>query len=169
MSSLAFGALTRKRYQAGSRKSFAEEPPGIGKYIDVLAALIPGEVLALHAAILQFTMEEKIVDGQSTMVISELPTLKWSFFGLIVVSIILYLVARKPKEPGTHKLEWSDILRAAIPPLAFVAWTMLQNNTAFDAVWPDLPFAPRAVIALFMAVLLSVAASVLAKKADRSG
>lgn len=77
------------------------------------------------------------------------------------MSVVLYAV------PRLRRWDRLDFLRAAIPPVAFVAWTMLQRATAFDAVWPQLGQAPRTVIALFVAVLLGVLAAALAYSADQ--
>ena len=93
---------------------------------------------------------------------SEPGTLRLAFVGLIVLSVALYLV---PRFKTREKL---DAGRALIPPIAFVAWTMLQRATAFDAVWPTLGDAPRTVIALFAAAILGMVAARLAKQADQS-
>jgi hypothetical protein len=61
----------------------------------------------------------------------------------------------------------SHYIRMAIPPLAFVGWTMLQRATAFDAIFPGMAEAPRTVVALFLGVLLGLVASALAYKADQ--
>jgi hypothetical protein len=49
MSTLAYGALTRKREGAEPRHSNREDPPELKGYVDALAALVPAEVLSLHA------------------------------------------------------------------------------------------------------------------------
>lgn len=74
--------------------------------------------------------------------------------------MVLYVV---PKVRSWHVLDYGRVL---IPPAAFIAWTMLQPATAFDAVMPDLSKAARTIIALFAAVLLGLAAAALAGKAD---
>ena len=60
-----------------------------------------------------------------------------------------------------------DWVRMAIPPLAFIGWTMLQRATAFDAVFPGMLDASRTVVALFLAVVLGASAAALAYKADQ--
>jgi hypothetical protein len=99
----------------------------------------------------------------STTTITEAGTLAWAFYGLLAVSIFLYVL------PRLHAGTWDrlDYLRATIPPLAFVGWTMLQRATAFDAVCPDLGAPQRSAIALFLGVVLGAVATVLAYKADQ--
>jgi len=131
-------------------------------YIDTFAALVPAEVLSLHAIILSFTTQTQQNEAKKAVTtIVESGTLFWAFFGLIVLSVVLYVV---PRFQAWDRL---DFFRAAIPPVAFVGWTMLQRATAFDAVWPQLGEAPRTVGALFLGVLLGVVATALAYKADQ--
>ena len=59
-----------------------------------------------------------------------------------------------------------DILRALVPPAAFVLWAMLQPTSVFDGAWPDLDADIRWVVALFGAVALGAVASWLAGTAD---
>jgi hypothetical protein len=61
-------------------------------------------------------------------------------------------------------MDWTDIFRALIPPSAFIAWTMLQRATAFDALKLQLGDIPRSVIGLFAAVLLAAVSKILAPK-----
>lgn len=157
MSTLAFAEFTTKREEAVPGSSSSQNPPGVSTFVDALAALVPAEVLTLHAVILSVTTTK--TDKVTT--ISEPQTLQWAFAGLIVTSIVLYVV------PRFSKWDKLDYLRAAIPPLAFVGWTMLQRSTAFDAVAPALKDAPRTVIALFLGVVLGLVASALANKADK--
>jgi putative exporter of polyketide antibiotics len=164
MSTLAYAALTTRRDEADPGSSGASAPPGLGTWVDALAALVPAEVLGLHALILAFTTRvHEEPGGHAITVVSEPATLAAAFVGLCVVSAAFYVV------PRLRDRMWDrlDFLRVAIPPLAFVGWTMLQRSTAFDAIWPQLPSAPRTVIALFLAVLLGLAASLLGYKADQ--
>ncbi len=162
MSTLAYAALTKRRVQVPSGIRTSISLPDVSTYIDMVAALVPAEVLALHAAILSLTTKTaQDQAGRSITTITDPGTLRWAFWGLIFGSILLYIVPRPPlKKP-------LDCLRAAFPPAAFVAWTMLQKATAFDAVWPDLGETPRAVAALFGAVLLGALAKALANRASK--
>lgn len=160
MSTLAFAALTSRREEAPPGTSGSQSPPGVNSYVDAMAALVPAEVLTVHAVILSVTTET----SGSTTTITDIFTLKLAFIGLVLLSIFLYIFPRW--KSGT--LEKFDVVRGAIPPLAFVVWTMLQRTTAFDALYPKLPDAPRTVIAIFAAVILGAIATNLANKADQN-
>lgn len=159
MSIITYAQFTTARANAAPGKSLKEQPPGVSTFVDALAALIPAEVLTMHGVILSVTTSTT----NGTITITAAPTLQWSFFGLIGMSLILYVGTRRI----TGKWDRLDWLRMLIPPTAFVAWTMLQRATAFDAVYPTMSDAPRTVIALFVSVLLGLAASALAYRADQ--
>lgn len=161
MSTIAYAQLTKRREASTPGTSSTQAPPGVSSYIDTVAALVPAEILTLHAFILSFTTQQQVIDGVSSTIISEPGTLRGCFYGLLVLNVIFFVLAKLPK--------WDrfDAWRCLIPPLAFVAWTMLQKSTAFDAVCPDLPMAPRSGIAVFLAVLLGAGATYLSKIADQ--
>jgi hypothetical protein len=143
--------------------SDSTRPPGVTSYVDALSALVPAEVLALHAALLTVTtttVENPM--GEVVTTITEPGALSFVFWGLIVLCFIFYFAGHQSKEWD----KW-DYARMFIPPFAFVGWTMAQKSTAFDAVWPDLPDAYRSIIAAFGAVLLGLAAAYLARIADQ--
>jgi hypothetical protein len=128
--------------------------------VDALAALVPAEVLAAHATILTFTTNTE----DTVVTLTDKPALSIAFYGLIVLSMILYVVGRLIKSSWDA---W-DWLRVLIAPLAFVGWTMLQKATAFDAVAPAaLTSGTRNVIAILGGIVLGVIAAGLAYKADQ--
>jgi hypothetical protein len=133
----------------------------VKSYVDALAALVPAEVLTLHAAIITVTTT---TDGQGSRITPEgFASLQFSFWTLVVFAALIYGV---PKwRSGWDKLDW---IRLLIPPLAFVGWTMLLRTTAFDAVFPPevVPVVPRTVAALLLAAILGFTAALLAAKAD---
>jgi hypothetical protein len=158
MSTFAYGVLTKGRVAAAKDKSVP--PPNVSTYVDMVLALVPAEVLALHGTILTLTTKTgQDSAGNPTTEIQEPRVLFWSFFGLLGLSVVLYLAGIVHK-----KMEWRDIFRAIIPPCAFVAWTMLQRATAFDALGLQLRDVPRSVIGMFAAVLLLTASKILAPK-----
>jgi hypothetical protein len=159
MSTLAYAAFTTNRELAAPGTSKSTSPPGVSTYVDALAALVPAEVLTLHALILSVTT--KTTDG-TTQILFPVP-LSRAFYGLVVLSIVLYVV------PRLVNAKWDrlDYVRVIIPPLAFLGWTMLQRATAFDAIFPHLGGASRTVLALFLGVLLGIVAGALAYKADQ--
>lgn len=161
MSTLMYAAMTAKREEARPNTS-TTETPGVGVYVDALSALVPAEVLAAHAAILTFTTQNSTEGGKTTVTVTEPRTLWWTFWALTVISMAIYFA-------GLGKTNWDrwDWGRILLPAAAFVGWTMLQKGSAFDAVAPDLPSAPRTAIAILGAVVLALVARSLAYRADR--
>jgi hypothetical protein len=158
MSTFAYGVLTKKRAAAAKDKNVS--PPNVSTYIDMVLALVPAEVLALHGMILTLTTKTgQDSAGNPTTEIQEPRVLFWSFFGLLGLSIFLYLAGSLHKKMG-----WKDVVRAIIPPCAFVAWTTLQKPTAFDALGFQLRDVPRSVIGMFAAVVLMTVSKILAPK-----
>jgi hypothetical protein len=158
MSTLAFAAFTNRREEAVPGTSSSSNPPGVSTFVDAVAALVPTEVLTLHALILSVTT----TTAAEVTTITDATTLRWAFAGLILLSIVLYVV------PRFKNWVLLDYIRVAIPPLAFVGWTMLQRSTAFDAIAPSLTDASRTVAGLFLAAVLGVVAVTLARKADET-
>jgi hypothetical protein len=161
MSVVAFANMLNGREEVSPEAVAASknQETGTRDYIVILAGLVPAEILALHAFIVQATTV-KSEDGETTE-ITDASTLKWAFWGLIALSVFLYVVV--------HAKNWDtyDFLRMFIPVVAFVAWSMALPTTAFDAVvGDDLSVAARSVIAVFLAVVLGVLAEGLTKKAD---
>ena len=171
MSTIAYAALTNAREASPPGTSTTTNSPGMRTYIDAFAALVPAEVLTLHALIISVTTEtvQKAVAGDAgntETVTAILPqaavTLKVAFWVLVAMSVALYLV---PRYFG-GKLDRLDIIRAAIAPLAFCGWTMLQRVTAFDAAFPTVDPIARTVTALFLGAILGAVAAGLALQAD---
>jgi hypothetical protein len=65
MSTLAFAEFTTKREEAAPGSSSSQNPPGVSTFVDALAALVPAEVLTLHAIILSVTTK---VDNATTTI-----------------------------------------------------------------------------------------------------
>jgi hypothetical protein len=168
------------RLRAGQSQRATTKPAAgsrdVNNYVEALSALIPAEVLTLHALILSATttirQSDKPAEGTITT-ISDPQTLKYAFAGLIALSFLLYVVPRiyaAMRAVGGNLWLWLkqlDVLdwaRASIPPLAFVGWSMLQRATAFDAAFPWVSQSQRTVAGLFLGTLLIAAASWLAFK-----
>jgi hypothetical protein len=162
MSTIAFAALTTRRNQVAKGAKDATLSPDVKSYVDMVAALVPAEVLTVHAMILSLTTTTTTgTTGDATTAITDPAALKLAFWGLVVLSVVLYVV------PRFRTRDRLDLGRVLIPPAAFVAWTMLQRATAFDAVWPSLGNGTRTVFALLLAVLLGVVAAAFAIGADK--
>lgn len=177
MSTIAYGVMSAQRQAAEKSKSKEEKPPGFGSYVDVVAALVPAEILVLNAGLLPIVSTTKTPPGEkSVTTITDFNTLKVIFWLSIVFSIGLYVVgqltrARKEKaKPGstskTARWGLSNYVRAAIPAGAYVVWTMLQKSTAFDAVAASMSESLRLTLAAFAALALGALAKLLSDAAD---
>jgi hypothetical protein len=87
-----------------------------------LAALVPAEVLIIHAAVLAGAT--KLEENGSTTV-TKPEVLKWSLPILAAVCAGLYIIGRLP----TWEKPW-DFVRMMIGPTAFFAWTLLTGTSA---------------------------------------
>ena len=156
MSTLLYGALTRKREDADPETSTTEGSPGVNTYVDALAALVPAEVLALHAIIISMATETKA--GVTTITAGE--QLVFWFWFLSIGAGGLYIAGLRKRPRG-----W-DLVRMVIPPFAFLGWAMLQPTTVFDGWLPNFDPDWRWTFGLALAAVLGVAAGLLGLKAD---
>jgi hypothetical protein len=168
MSTIAYAQLTNKRDEAQPGTSTTTSNPGIKSYIDAFAALVPAEVLTLHALIISAATKTDpataagAVGTTTTILPGAVHALTATFWILIALSVILFVV---PRYFG-GKWDKFDYVRASIAPLAFVGWTMLQRATAFDAVFPNVSQIDRTVYALILGAVLGGVTAALAAKAD---
>src|SRR5882724_8115744 len=160
MSIVAYAQMTNFREAAKPGESLpnAKTGGGISTYTDALAALVPAEVLTVHALIIS-AVTTKTDQGAK---ITDMSSLSWAFYGMCALSVFIYIV---PRAMGG---QWDrvDILRMLVPLFAFIGWTMLQPTSAFDAVAPSVTIAQRTIVAIFFAVILGALATVFAYKAD---
>jgi hypothetical protein len=156
MSTLLYGALTRKREDALEGTSTKDQPPGVNTYVDALAALVPAEVLALHAVVISLATETK--DGTTTITAGD--QLVFWFWFLTLGAAALYVVGLRKIPSG-----W-DWVRMMIPAFAFVGWSMLQPTTVFDGWAPKFDVDWRWTLGLALAAVLGAAAGILGLKAD---
>lgn len=176
MSTVAFGALTTRREQSDSDTSKSGQPPGLNSYIDILAALVPAEVLAIHALVIT-TITKTNPRGQTQ--ITEPATLRWAFWLLIGLSMVLFILGRRPvptprvvrqQSGGTasrwQRLEWQDLIRLLIPAAAFVGWTMLEPASVWNAVAPSISGGMRILIPMVGAVFLAAVTKALVSHSD---
>jgi hypothetical protein len=160
MSTFAYAALTASRENAAA--DHGAEAPSVKTYVDAVAALVPAEVLALHALAISLTTEKLGGSAGATITKPGSETLTWLFFVLVALSAAIYIAKFKTTKETSSRL-W--LWRAAIPPLAFVCWTALQQTSAFDAVFPNVAIAPRVIGAAIGAIVLGYAAQLGAAKA----
>lgn len=177
MSSVAFGALQTRREKSASGTSKSEQPPGLNSYIDVLAALVPAEVLAIHALVIAAVTTPNR-GGQPT--ITDAATLRLAFWLLMGLSAALFVLGRRPVPapavvrqesagavPLWQRWEWQDWIRILIPPAAFAGWAMLEPTSVWSAVAPHMSSGTRILIPLVGAVLLAAVTKALATHADK--
>lgn len=169
MSTLAYAAFTTSREAAAPSTSTSTSPPGVGTYVDALSALVPAEALTLHALIISVTTKTAAIKPELPKTeISAPDTLYWAFWALLATCVALYVAPRLLAK----KWDSLDYVRMLIPALSFVAWTMLQRATAFDALnvfagFPEWENAGRTVVGLFLGLVLGFVAAALAYKADQ--
>jgi hypothetical protein len=175
MSSVAFGALTTRRENSASGTSKSVQPPGLNSYIDILTALVPAEVLAIHATILSIVATS---NSQGQTQITDPTTARWAFWLLLALSAVLFVLGRgaAPATPGNQdagwrsaqpQWEWQDAIRLLIPPIAFVGWTMLEPVSAWNAVAPHVSAGMRVLLATVGAVALAAVTKALTTHADK--
>ena len=95
-----------------------------------IAALVPAEVLVIWGAVLAQATDTS-ESGEST--IGNPTLLKWSLVGGAVLALALFVLPKLI-------LGWEakDFGRMLVPPLAFLAWTLLTGSTAhllFGSPW----------------------------------
>jgi hypothetical protein len=169
MSTLTYALLTNRREVAPANTSTSTQPPGLGTYVDAVAALVPAEVLSVHALIISATAKvagptAAAANVTTTIEAANIGTLRTAFWLLAALALLLYAAPRYFGQ-GFDRWDW---VRIFIPPVAFIVWTMLQRATAFDAAFPHLADAPRTVYGLIIAVVLGAIATGLAYKLDTS-
>ena len=94
-------------------------------------------------------------------------SLKWAFYGLVVLAAALYVFGHL--KAGAERRRWDrlDYPRMLIPPLAFVGWAMaLQPSTMFDAAF-SLDDGTKVLLVVFGGTVLVAAASLLGVAADK--
>lgn len=178
MSTMAYGVISAQRQAAAKGKSKEEKSPGFGSYVDVVAALVPAEILAANAALLPVmsTTSQDPKSGAAVTTITEPGTLKLVFWLSVASCVLLYVasqLARAKKEraaadKGKAAARWgyANWVRMLIPAGAYVGWTMLQKSTAFDAIAPSMSQSLRLTLAVFAAIALGVVAKALSDQAD---
>jgi hypothetical protein len=175
MSSFLYGSLSRQRQATSprSRLAMAESAPGgtsvapvggtatgtVSHWQDALTALVPAEVLALHAVAMTIGTTTSGTGAGRTTVITAPGEMRVVFGVLVLMAFGLYLV-------GAKSAKGLDLLRAGIAAAAFVLWTMIQPSTAFDALGLETSSLVRVMVAVVGAVLLAAAVDALARKAD---
>lgn len=165
MSTLLYATTTEQRQEAPENTSQTTNTPKTKTYVDAVAALVPAEVLAAHAiAVSQWTTTKQVKDASgkthTETLITDPSWLQRAFWVLVAVAALLYIIKKLGSWTKT------DYVRVLIPPLAFVVWTAIQQNTAFDAVFHNVDEKGRTWVAVIVAILLGALAKKLGDVAD---
>lgn len=169
MSTLMYGALTRKREEATPDTSTTSDAPGVRTYADALSALVPAEVLTTLAVLTPMFIDSKTADGSDdiTTTITNVAALRISFWGLLIASMLLYVIGRIVGKTKT-KFEGWDLVRPLIPAAAFMGWVMLQQPEIFERAVVGWSAGVRSVVAVLGGLVLGGVAAALAYKADQN-
>ena len=176
MSTVSFGALTTRREKSDSGTSKSDQPPGLNSYIDVLAALVPAEVLAIHAVIIAAvtTTNQSAVRAKITQPATlRLAFCCWAAWRCVLrappaVSLTPAAVRQQAgaSVPRWQRLEWQDLIRIVIPPAVFVGRTLLEPTSVWNVVDASMSSGTRMLIAMVGAVLLAAVTKALASHSD---
>jgi hypothetical protein len=167
MSALLYGALTAKR-ETTQGDTTASEPPGFKTYIDGFVALVPADVLAASAALTPVSTDTtRTSQNSSTVATVSHADLKLTFFVLVALGPLLYLIGHTKGFRVRSTLSKGDIPRMLIPAAAFVGWSAAQHpSTLFDAAI-SISDVKKAILIVVGAIVLGAVASALGIKADR--
>jgi hypothetical protein len=149
------GEAEANRAKLGVTEAGAETPEQQASSLaQRLAGLVPSEVLIAYGIGLALAVTRN-ADGSTT--VTRPGMLKWSIPILAALSLFGFLVTK------TH-LTRVDAIRMLIPPLAFVAWTLLTGSSALS-LWKRFDWvagielyvgAVVGVVALFLSIRFTV-------------
>jgi hypothetical protein len=116
MSTFVYARLTRRDEIRGA--------PDTDKTLKILTAIIPGEALALHAALLAIFTKEPVAKAAPVFVSGGEAWLTGLFWPILAISAGLVAVERALSGKGSWQaVDW---IRMLLAPAAFVAWTLLE-------------------------------------------
>lgn len=131
MSAYLYGRVRRAQAAGGAVPLAGQD----NKLIEGLVALIPADILALHALVLAATTKTVPGDGSpaspaAVQVIGR-SALQWSLPTLAGLAVALFVLGHlKASETPAFKWETLDFLRMFLPALAFMAWALLTGTSA---------------------------------------
>jgi hypothetical protein len=166
MSALLYGALTAKR-ETTAGDTTRDKPPAFKTYVDGYAALVPAEVLAAAIALTPVSSNSTRSTDKTTVVTVNPGDLKLTFWVLVLLGPTLYVIGHTRGLRELSTFTWSDVLRMAIPALAFIGWAAAAHpSTLFDAAI-SISDSKKALLIVVGAIVLGAAASALGVRADR--
>jgi hypothetical protein len=148
---------------AGDKATPAKARTKIPKFLDILTALVPVEVLAAHAFLLGAVSQTTNPDdkGPVVMTITDEAWASRFWIGLLIAAALFYAIPHLVK----HGWDTADYFRALIPAAAFAAWTMVEKATLFDALF-DWDNVMRIGIGVGLALAALIGSKALADKAQ---
>jgi UDP-N-acetylmuramyl pentapeptide phosphotransferase/UDP-N-acetylglucosamine-1-phosphate transferase len=167
MSAFLYGRIENNREAADPNLSTNEQPPGLKTYADAFVALVPAEVLAAGIFFVdQFSETKKDDQGKDVVTVTDASSLKWAFYGCIVLAAFLYILGHIKGGTETNRWDRWDFLRMLIPAGAFVGWAMaVQPATMFDNAI-NISDGHKILLVVFGGILAAALATVLGMKAD---
>jgi hypothetical protein len=128
MSAFLYGRLIRQQ-EALKGDTAAAARAEQNKLVTTVAALIPTEIIALHALMVSCTT----TTSHGITTITKRAPLQASLIVMILLSVVVFVIGRSGKE-------WTkrDFVRVWLPPAAVLAWTGLIGTSALSpwvAAW----------------------------------
>lgn len=162
MSTVLYGAISRKRVEAPADESTNKAAPGLKTYTDILAALLPSEALAAFHVVL--TLAESGTSANEADIISQSDG-HLVFYSFVGSALALYLIGRvrhlqNPKDFG------GDVFRSAIPAFAMAIWILIERPD-FVPVAAEWSSTARIIVAVLGPILLGAAAAALGVRAHK--
>jgi hypothetical protein len=106
------------------------------QFVEMVAGLVPAEVLAIQIFILEVLSEQQSSSGASGATITNVQAVRWSFIALLAISLAFYFGGADPrtfnKGQAAHHL-----FRCLVILTAFGVWTWLQPISAWQT-WFDI-------------------------------
>jgi hypothetical protein len=106
------------------------------QFVEMVAGLVPAEVLAIQIFILEVLSEQTSSSDESAATITNVGALRWSFVVLLAIALVFYFAGTSP-----GGLTWKHIphhlFRCLVILVAFGVWTWLQPVSVWQT-WFDL-------------------------------
>lgn len=157
MSTLGYASLTNQRLSDKPNEGTNDPSKGVKTYVDALSAMVPAEVLAAHAVIINFLYDSKTAwAGHDKSEIGGL------FVLLTILSSLLFV---GPRLLGGQAWVRGDVVRMLIPPAAFVGWSVLQPVSLLDGWCTEIDKPMASAFVIVLAIVLGILTSSLANAA----
>ena len=105
------------------------------QFVEMVAGLVPAEVLAIQIFILEHLSEKDGSGDQSAATITNVDALRWSFVALAVIALGFYLGGTDPRTLTSGQIP-HHLFRCVVIVAAFGVWNWLQPVSAWQT-WID--------------------------------